>query len=309
MSRAPLGIAELCDRGTAVLLACPVRGCDGLNPCPTHHLKVHKTRGGFTYVYEDFYDNLLWRDSEDRRRLDAILEVKRESRMENEHSEDAVTWNVFRFFERRNLLSSALGNLFPCPHGEPLAIFWTARDRCVWDPYRSCCKKHFSEPVLSELDVIFMWPQEMLVIVEAKFRSSNRSDPSVRSEELRKSERYIQGASQYLNRDKAYDSVRDGYYQLLRNWAIGTRLKEDLGCKTFVLANLLRKRHEHIHHEDPLKQFAQPACKLSSECNFVVGYWEDLIGAAGTCHSDSTLLISWARNKSELLGKPAFDFH
>lgn len=39
-------------------------------------------------------------------------------------------------------------------------------------------------------------------------------------------------------------------------------------------------------------------------------YWEDLIAAAPSIcdHPDSGLLVRWARNKSELLGKPAFDF-
>lgn len=90
----PFGIAELCDRGVE---SCPVRGCAKGNPCPDHHLKVCATRGGRTYVYDDPYHNLLWADTDDRLRLDAILRGKRESRMGNEHSEDAVTWNVFRF--------------------------------------------------------------------------------------------------------------------------------------------------------------------------------------------------------------------
>jgi hypothetical protein len=42
----------------------------------------------------------------------------------------------------------------------------------------------------------------------------------------------------------------------------------------------------------------------------MVAYWEDLIAAAPSIcdHPDSGLLVSWARNKSELLGTPAFNF-
>jgi hypothetical protein len=49
---------------------------------------------------------------------------------------------------------------------------------------------------------------------------------------------------------------------------------------------------------------------LSPNSRFVVAYWEDLIAAAPSIcdHPGSGLLVSWARNKSELLGKPAFDF-
>jgi hypothetical protein len=44
-------------------------------------------------------------------------------------------------------------------------------------------------------------------------------------------------------------------------------------------------------------------------CRFMVAYWEDLIAGAPSIsrHPDSDVLVSWARNKSELLGKPAFD--
>ena len=66
---------------------------------------------------------------------------------------------------------------------------------------------------------------------------------------------------------------------------------------------------ENDHHEGPKRDFAERACILSSKCRFVVAYWEDLIAAAPSiCQQpDSGLLVSWARNKSELLGKPAFD--
>jgi len=68
-------------------------------------------------VYDEPYRNILWADADDQARLDAILRGKRESRMGNEHSEDAVTWNVFRFFERHGCLAPAMRTIFPCPEG------------------------------------------------------------------------------------------------------------------------------------------------------------------------------------------------
>ncbi|MGO9574331.1 MAG: hypothetical protein ACLPTQ_08390 [Terriglobales bacterium] len=264
-------------------------------------------------MYDDFYENLLWQDANDRQRLDAILRGKRESRMGHEHSEDAVTWNMFRFLECHGLLSAAISNISACPPDEPLTVFWTTHDGCLWEPWRTCsdafCEKSFAR---SEADLIFLWPQRMLVIVEAKFRSANCSDPKKRKDELRKSKRYIEQeqVAEYFNRDGAHEAVRDGYYELLRNWALGTHLAGTLGCEIFVLVNLLRKRHETIHGENPRAQFADRACVLSPARNFVVAYWEDLIASALTLsgHADSELLIKWSKNKSELLGQPAFDF-
>lgn len=166
-------------------------------------------------------------------------------------------------------------------------------------------------PVISALeDLIFLWQNRLVVVVEAKFRSPNRSDPKNRSDDLRKSRPYVEHASHYLNREGAEEAVRNGWYELLRNWSLGTALKDALGCGEFVLVNLLRKRHEREHRENPRQEFAERACVLSPNCRFEVAYWEDLIAAAPSIcdHADSGLLVGWARNKSELLGKHAFDF-
>ena len=55
-------------------------------------------------------------------RLEDILHGKRESRMGYEHSEDAVTWNAFRFFERNDCIAPAIRTICPCPESEPLTV-------------------------------------------------------------------------------------------------------------------------------------------------------------------------------------------
>ena len=305
----PLGVAELCFRGRS---ACPVRGCVEASPCPIHHVSVHSTRGGFTYVYDDPIRNLLWVEADDRQRLEAILRGKRESRMGHEHSEDAVTWNLFRFFERHECLAPAMREICPCPGGEPgLTVFWTTHEGSLWDSFKFCSDQIPEKTIArSESDLILLWEHRLLVVIEAKFRSPNRSDANKRADELRKSRPYIAHASRYLNREGAEEAVRDGWYELLRNWVLGTALKDALGCEAFVLVNLLRKRHEKEHGENPRRDFAERACVLTPDRRFVVAYWEDLIAAAPSIcdHPDSGLLVKWAKNKSELLGKPAFDF-
>jgi hypothetical protein len=231
--------------------------------------------------------------------------------MGHEHSEDAVTWNVFRFFERHDCIAPAIRTIFPCPDSEPLAVFWTTHDGCLWEPYRRCSDQIPERAsARSESDLIFLWERKLLVVVEAKFRSPNRSDSKNRDSESRKAEPYIKHASRYLSREGAEESVRGGWYELLRNWTLGTTLREALDCETFVLVNLVRKRHEAIRGENPIRDFAEHACLLSSNSQFAIAHWEDLIAAAPSIsrHPDSDVLVRWARNKSELLGKPAFDF-
>ena len=93
---------------------CPVRGCKVVverqrkqsNPkderfkCPKHKIFVSPS----TFIYESELSNLLWCDQSDLKLFNDIKMVKRESRIDHENSEDAVSWNVFRFLERNNLL-------------------------------------------------------------------------------------------------------------------------------------------------------------------------------------------------------------
>ena len=80
--------------------------------------------------------------------------------------------------------------------------------------------------------------------------------------------------------------------------------------KALVLVNLLRKRHEKEHGENPRRDFAERACVLTPDSRFLVAYWENSVAAAPSIcdHPNPGMLFSWARNKSELLGEPAFDF-
>jgi hypothetical protein len=91
--------------------------------------------------------------------------------------------------------------IFPCPDDEPLTVFWTTDGGCLWEPYRRCSDL-IPERVSahSESDLIFLWERKLLVVVEVKFRSSDRSDPARRGDELRKSQPYIEHASRHINR-------------------------------------------------------------------------------------------------------------
>ena len=57
-----------------------------------------------TFEYADEFDNLLWHDPADRELLAAFKPFKRESRLARDNSEDALTWNVFRYLEKSGRL-------------------------------------------------------------------------------------------------------------------------------------------------------------------------------------------------------------
>jgi len=97
---------------------CPVIGCGTIVDrarrgnelcqerflCSEHGIYISPS----TIEYVDKWHNLLWHDDADREILGRIEMVKRESRMARENSEDAMTWNVFRYLERNALLEKFL---------------------------------------------------------------------------------------------------------------------------------------------------------------------------------------------------------
>lgn len=93
---------------TDTTVECPVKGCskkvkrqknffkrEEMFKCPEHNIYISPS----TFAYQCELDILLWKD-DDLNLFEKIKEVKRESRIAYDNSEDAVTWNVFRFLER-----------------------------------------------------------------------------------------------------------------------------------------------------------------------------------------------------------------
>jgi hypothetical protein len=68
--------------------------------CPMHKIYISLS----TFEYETEMDNILWQNDGEKSLLKKIKKSKRESRIARENSEDALTWNVFRYLERKNLI-------------------------------------------------------------------------------------------------------------------------------------------------------------------------------------------------------------
>ena len=67
----------------------------------------------------------MWTDEKDRDLLKRIVRVKRESRIAHDNSEDALTWNVFRFLEKENLLSDYLSMLSKNEERNLEVMYWS----------------------------------------------------------------------------------------------------------------------------------------------------------------------------------------
>lgn len=192
-SSTPYGITDLCSKLTVrgKQVRCPVVGCDHwLRPpsrkpkaagdvCPDHGLRAHRSG---TYSLADYRRNLIidaaFFDSEIR-----YHPFKYEShRFGLECSEDALTWNVFRNLQKHGQLRRVMQLITGImPKAEPRLFLWGLQlGECSVSPWQLLveARDRFEHdlPVQrpkTEPDIALWVPGEALVLIEAKFTSSN----------------------------------------------------------------------------------------------------------------------------------------
>ncbi|MFN3166131.1 MAG: PGN_0703 family putative restriction endonuclease [Phycisphaeraceae bacterium] len=171
-------------------VSCVVKGCPHqLTPpsrkghrgsvCPAHGIRVHKSR---TYSYADYRRNLIideaFFDHEIRHHP-----FKYEShRFGLECSEDALTWNVFRSFQRHRQLARIAELITHIPlNQEPRLFLWGLelnQDNVTpWDLLIHARDRFEADlPVQrpkTEPDIGLWVPGQLLILIEAKFTSTN----------------------------------------------------------------------------------------------------------------------------------------
>lgn len=237
------------------LVQCPVKGCEKEGPlrskadrineerflCLKHRIYITKN----TFIYKEENDNFLWNCEEDSVILNKIKTVKREThRLGHENSEDAVTWNVFRYLERNGLLESYLEAISGRKQHNPEVIYWTYSkgNGGVWVPMKNAwvhfeksSRNHRTEP-----DVIIK-TDDAVFLVEAKLNSSNYSYP----ENQRVKEKYMADGwfGTVFKKDFGFDdiAVDAKRYELMRMWLLGSWMAAESGIG-FYLLNLIRKK-------------------------------------------------------------------
>jgi len=152
-------------------------------------------------------------------------------------SEDAITWSVFRWLEeagKASLLPELC--LASTPAGEPSLLLWGApaggseaeslRDLVieVSDSFGEDRRRR------TEMDVLLAWP-DLVMVVEVKYRSPNDRRPG------RCGHRLTHYVRPELFKADTAEVDREGYYELVRNWALGAMVAERLR-RDFLLVNL-----------------------------------------------------------------------
>lgn len=277
-------------------MECPVLGCT-LNVarqrtnhlkrerqyyCPQHRIYISPS----TFEYEDEADNILWHDESDDHLLNNIKKFKAETnRLGRERSEDALTWNVFRYIEKHQLIKEACESLV-CPGiwSNAHLIYWS------YDPLRGKpmdwllrARVEFGEAEsldlaegqrVSEPDMIVA-SDEAVAFIEAKFGATNKTSGTGRAlqRKLDNPKKYVTGGGNWYGevfRSDYETVVNDQKYELLRFWLLGSWIAEQQR-KRFYLLNLVREGEE-----SSIEAEFGTHIKPSDQRRFIRLTWEDL---------------------------------
>jgi hypothetical protein len=284
---------------------CPVKDCqvqverqkkrfqtESKYQCPTHKIFISPS----TFEYPEDVNNLLWKEKDDLDLLNNIKTVKRESRMARDNSEDAATWNVFRFLEKHDLIKTFMNRITGEFFKEAEVIYWSysQAQQNSWGILDQA-RDEFGEKRRrsSEPDLIIK-TDKALIFVEAKLGAGNKTKPS----KLEDRKRYETGGQNWFA--KAFRSeyetitVKEQKYELMRFWLLGTWMANQLGTNFFLLNLVLKEREQDIEEafkkhivENPGRQFKRIT-------------WEDIyVFVSGTEEtSERDILLDYFVNKS-----------
>jgi hypothetical protein len=263
--------------------------------CKEHEIYITPT----TFIYDDLKDNLLWYDAEDNALLGKIMEVKRvKAQLHHDDSEDAVTWNVFRFLERSKSLSEFLSKLCNPPVVNPEIIYWSysQSQQSVWNELERTRAEFGESPQRSSEPDIIVKSDGALFFIEAKLKSSSQVDfnRSHTAEDKKERIRRYSKGDRFLKRPVG-DIMDAGYYQLMRFWVIGSSIAERLNLE-FYLINLVQSEKE----EEVEREF-KGYIKENQSRKFVRVTWEGIyeyILSSVLAGRDKDMITRYFKNKT-----------
>lgn len=261
--------------------------------CPDHQIYISPST--FEYLTESA--NFLWSKPTDMALLRSIGTVKRESRMARDNSEDALTWNVFRFLERAGALAPCLAALLDEPVDDARLVYWSySSDEDGTYGELSAARETFGEVPSrgSEPDLI-VTTDSSLIIIEAKLFAKNETTPT-RPEVCDVYRDAADGwAASVFTTDFRTVSEQHRKYELARFWLLGTWMAERMD-KAFRLVNLVPALLE----TDIVSRF-RPCLAEAPRRRFARISWEDIgrwVDANATDLPDARVLTSYLENKT-----------
>lgn len=302
-----LGIEELKEsiEITKTTVECPVKGCiekverqrgvfkrEERFKCPKHNIYISPS----TFEYQSESDNLLWKDETDLDLFDRIKTVKRESRIARDNSEDAVTWNVFRFLERDNSVERTLGSIIGTTLKPSEVMYWSysQRENSSWSELNKA-REEFGEEIKrsSEPDIIIK-ADNALLFIEAKLTAGSKTVPS----DISNSKKYETGGANWFSKvfksDYRTVAIVEKKYELLRFWLLGTWIAKQQDLDFYLINLVLAEREADI--ETIFKRHVN----ANSRRKFMRLAWEDTYQYISNNNllRDRDILVRYFKNKT-----------
>lgn len=290
---------------TETTVECPVKDCiekverqrevfkrEEIFKCPEHNIYISPS----TFEYQSELDNLLWKDQADLDLFKKIKIVKRESRIARDNSEDAVTWNVFRFLERNNLVEMTLSSIIRIILKSSEVIYWSysQKENSSWFELNKA-REEFGEEIKrsSEPDVIIK-TDNTLLFIEAKLTAGNETTPSDTSN----SKKYETGGDNWFSKvfksDYKTVAVVEKKYELLRFWLLGTWMAKQQDLDFYLVNLVLSEREADI--EPTFRRHINENQKRK----FIRATWESIYQYTSNISSsrDRDIMVRFFKNKT-----------
>jgi len=294
---------------------CPVSGCHNVVSrqrkrfqrleefmCPKHRIYISPS----TFEYSERQDNILWNEKQDLELLfDRIASVKRETnRIARDNSEDAVTWNIFRYLEKQKLLKPLLSKISGYEVLNPEIIYWSycQSENSAWSELRKARHEFETNPEKGSEPDIIIKAKNTLFLIEAKLNAKNETTPSSNSPQVE--ERYTKGGNNcykiiFKSEFKAV-AVTDKKYELLRFWLLGSWIAHNLNVNYFLI-NLVPSQKEQTIETTFGKHIIEEPETENQKRTFRRVTWEDIynfiLSTKQTSYETKTIL-DYFRNKT-----------
>ncbi len=301
------GVEELKEKIeiTKTTVECPVKGCsekverqrgyfrkENRFKCPKHDIVISPS----TFEYPNELDNLLWKERSDLDLLERIRTKKRESRIARDNSEDAVSWNVFRFLERNDLIEGFLGSITDSSLKSSEVLYWSysQKENTGWS-LLDRARREFGERIErgSEPDIIIK-TDKALFFIEAKLTSPNTTKPS----NLGYSKKYETGADNWLSEVFTSDyktvAITEQKYELLRFWLLGTWMAKQQDMDFYLINLVLSER------ELDIETIFKKHIRETQRRQFLRVTWEDIhrFVSERELLRDTEIMMRYFRNKT-----------
>lgn len=227
--------------------------------------------------------------------------AKRECRISRERSEDALTWNVFRYLNKQKYIHSFIKEKLEFDIVNPELILWSFSEKEMVNrrgilKELADARQQFGEKEnrSTEPDIIIKG-ENAIIFIEAKFSSGNNTSGNAVKKLFRINNRkkYDQDWFKYVFKENYEKLINSGKYELMRLWLLGTWIANEKKLD-FYLLNLTREKYE-----GNIEKIFKPLINETKSNTFERITWEsiyDFILAQN--NEDNYTILEYLENKS-----------